>query len=78
MGRSGFEASLGKGFVIAYLKKKKKKKRKKKKKWRAGRVPQVVECLPSKHEALSSNTNATKNKEKEKGKIKLGMVACER
>jgi hypothetical protein len=23
----------------------------------AGRVPQMVECLPSKHEALSSNPN---------------------
>jgi hypothetical protein len=29
---------------------------------RAGRVAQVVERLPSKHEALSSNSCTTKNK----------------
>jgi hypothetical protein len=28
--------------------------------WRAGKVDQVVECLPSKCEALSSNPNAAK------------------
>jgi hypothetical protein len=30
---------------------------------RAGGVAQVVECLPSQHEALSSNPCTTKNKE---------------
>jgi hypothetical protein len=28
----------------------------------AGRVIQVVQCLPSKREALSSNSSTTKNK----------------
>jgi hypothetical protein len=31
---------------------------------RAGAVPQVVECLPSKHEALSSNLSTDKKKKK--------------
>jgi hypothetical protein len=31
---------------------------------RAGGVDQVVQCLPSKHEALSSNTNTAKKKKK--------------
>jgi hypothetical protein len=30
--------------------------------FRSGRVAQVIECLPSKHEALSSNPSATKKK----------------
>jgi hypothetical protein len=31
----------------------------------AGKATQVVECLPSKHEALSSNHNTTNLKKKE-------------
>jgi hypothetical protein len=33
---------------------------------RAGRVAQIVESLPIKHEALSSNPSAAKKKKKEK------------
>jgi hypothetical protein len=34
-------------------------------------MAQVVECLPSKHEALSSNSTTTKKKEKKQWKNKL-------
>jgi signal recognition particle GTPase len=34
---------------------------------RAGGMAQVVECLPCKHKALSSNSNTTK-KEREEGR----------
>jgi hypothetical protein len=38
--------------------------------WRAGEVARVVECLPSKREALSSNPNTGKKKnKKERGPI---------
>jgi hypothetical protein len=43
-----------------YLKKKEKKK---KDKTRAGDMAEVVESLPTKHRALSSNPNATAKKE---------------
>jgi hypothetical protein len=33
---------------------------------RAGGLSQVVECLPSKNEALSSNSTSAKNKEKKR------------
>jgi hypothetical protein len=33
---------------------------------RAGGLTQVSECLPSKNEALSSNTTSAKNKEKKR------------
>jgi hypothetical protein len=36
----------------------------------AGRVAQVVGCLPSKHEALSSNPSNTPTKKKKKKKKK--------
>jgi hypothetical protein len=36
-----------------------------KRRGRAGRVVQVVECLSSKHEALSLNPKTTKNKKEE-------------
>jgi hypothetical protein len=39
----------------------KKKKQKQKQKKQAGRVAQMVEHLPRKHEALNSNLNTTKN-----------------
>jgi hypothetical protein len=35
---------------------------------RANRVAQVTECLPSKHEALSTNPSITKKKKKEGGR----------
>jgi hypothetical protein len=38
----------------------------------AGGVADVVACLPSKHEALSSNSNTTiKKKKKERKKLKI-------
>jgi hypothetical protein len=40
------------------------KKKKKKKAKRAGDVPQVNECLHSKHEALNSNTSPAKERKK--------------
>jgi hypothetical protein len=46
-----------------YLKNKPKAKR-------AGGVAEVVECLPSKPEALSSNPSNSKKKKKKKKKIK--------
>jgi hypothetical protein len=36
---------------------------------RAGKVAQVVKCLPSKHEALSSNPVQQKKKKKKKKKL---------
>jgi hypothetical protein len=38
--------------------------KKNEKMFRAGRVAQEIECLPSNHEALSSNPSATKKKKK--------------
>jgi hypothetical protein len=35
---------------------------------RAGRVSQLAQCLPSKHEALSSNPSAAKKKKKKRKK----------
>jgi hypothetical protein len=46
---------------------------------RAGTVVQVIECLPSKHEALRSNPSTAKEKKKEEEKeeaLEPGMVAC--
>jgi hypothetical protein len=37
-------------------------------------LAQALECLPSKHEALSSNSNATKKKKKKKEKEPNRMV----
>jgi predicted ATPase len=34
---------------------------------RAGEVDQVVECLPTKYKALSSNSSAAKEEKKERG-----------
>jgi hypothetical protein len=48
--------------MIPYLKKKKRNPTQK----RIGREAQVVECLPSKHETLSSNPNIVKKKKKKK------------
>jgi hypothetical protein len=39
--------------------------------YRAGGVVQVIECLPSKHKALSSNPSTTKIKNVNNNKIKL-------
>jgi hypothetical protein len=50
------EANLGKQFIRPYLKKKKTPQK------RAGAVAQVVVCLPSKCEILSSNPNSAKKK----------------
>jgi hypothetical protein len=39
----------------------------------------VIECLPSKHEALRSNPSTAKEKKKEEEKeeaLEPGMVAC--
>jgi hypothetical protein len=63
-GGTPFEASLGKYFLRPYLEKTQDKKR-------ADGVSQVVECLPSKHEALSSNPINTKKKKKKKKKKKV-------
>jgi hypothetical protein len=41
---------------------------------RAGRVDEVVECLPKKSEVLSSIPRATNKKKKKKGKKEKVMV----
>jgi hypothetical protein len=46
---------------------------KKNAKFRAGGVVQVVECLPSKCEALSLNPSTEKKKKKKKKKKKLSL-----
>jgi hypothetical protein len=42
---------------------------------RAGRMAQAVDCLPSKHEALSSNPRIVK-KEKKKKLEEIGGKTC--
>jgi hypothetical protein len=60
-GGSQFEASSGKDFTRPYLEKYPNQKM-------AGRVAQVIECLPSKSEALSSDP-ALPNKTKQNKKL---------
>jgi hypothetical protein len=53
--------------LYAHMNNKRKMKIKKKKcALRAGGVAQAVECLPSKHKALSSNTSIARTKQKKK------------
>jgi hypothetical protein len=44
---------------------------------RAGSMVQMVECLPSKREALSSNQSTTKKKKKKIKKNEIGGEQCE-